>query len=399
MKAVGIVAEYNPFHLGHLYNLNKIKESGADEVLISVISGDFVQRGEPAVLSKFARAEAAVRCGVDLVVELPSVWSLQSAEAYAAAAIDVLSSLKVSRLGFGTETDDFKSLEEIAVILTEKQFEASLSAAVKEKKELSYASVRETVLRSFIGEKADLIKTPNNILAIEYMKTVNQKGYDISFSPVRRIGSGHDDVSDGAVRSASQLREMLLNGESLAQFVPVGSYTVIREETEKGRAPVALESMEQAMVSRLRNLQIQDLMRVKDCDEELAHRIKSAVYQNYDLKDTFLSAKSKKYALSRIRRICICAALGITKEMQNSKLPYIRILAAGPKGQSYIRELKNARPEIPVVTKPADLLQKGDRCRETILMDSSIHDFYVLGYTNREERQCGTDFRRSPFMF
>ena len=399
MKAVGIVSEYNPFHLGHLYHIKKIRESGSEEeVLICVLSGDFVQRGEPSVISKFARAETAVRCGADLVVELPTVWSMQSAEGYAGAAVAMLAAMGAERIGFGTETEDISSLEEIAAILSDNDFEEALSEAVKQKICLSYPAVREGVLRRFAGEKADLLKTPNNILAVEYMKAVIRNSYDISFTGITRQGAEHDGCSSGKIRSASELRGMLLNGDDISGHVPEASYSVIREEIEKGRGPVSLASIEQALVSRLRGLKADDLIRMKNCDEELASRINDAVYGNYALEDIFTAAKTRKYALTRIRRVCLCAALGITAQMQSGEPPYIRILAAGKKGQAYLRELKKNRPELALAAKPADILRMGPSCRQAIMTDSAIHDIYVLGYSNAEEKVCGADLRCSPCM-
>ncbi len=399
MKAVGIVSEYNPFHLGHMYHLNKIREKCSDDVvLICALSGDFVQRGEPAVMSKFARAEAAVRCGADVVVELPTVWSMQSAEAYAGAAVGILASMGVSSLSFGTETDDYDALEELAAILADDRFEAELSAAVREKNSLSYAASREEVLRRFAGDKAGIIRTPNNILAVEYMKAVIRNSFDIRFMPIQRTGAEHDMFSSGPLRSASELRGMLLEGADISGFVPEESYSVICEEMRKGRAPVTAGSIEQALVSKLRGLSADDLAEIRDCDAELASRITEAVYDNYALKDIYSAAKTKKYTLSRIRRVCMCAALGIREGEQCPQPPYIRILAAGPRGQACLREIRKARPDLPLATKAADIPKMGDKCREAIFKDSSIHDIYVLGYSEPDEKVCGEDFRRSPFI-
>ena len=399
MKAAGIVCEYNPFHLGHLYHLKKTREgAGEDEVIVCALSGDFVQRGEPSIISKFARAEAAVRCGADLVVELPSVWALQSAEGYAEAAVNILARMRISRLAFGAETDDYIALEDAARILSSESFENALAAAVKERSGIPYAAVREELLRDICGEKADLLKSPNNILALEYMKAAFRNAYDMSFSPVQRTGAGHDEVSEEKIRSASDVREMLLKGGDVSAFVPEASYEVIRSETEKGKTPVSLGSIEQALVSRLRGMGREDFLKVKDCDEELAGRISDAVYAHYALNDIFLAAKTKKYAFSRVRRVCVCAALGITADMQACEPPYIRILAAGQKGQAYLRELKKKSPDIPLATKAADIPKLGEDCAAAINMDSAIHDIYVLGYKDAEKMVCGEDFRSSPFM-
>ena len=156
--------------------------------------------------------------------------------------------------------------------------------------------------------------------------------------------------------------------------------------------------MEQALISRLRGMSREAFMEMKDCDEELAGRISNAVYANYSLGDIFTASKTRKYAFSRIKRVCVCAALGITAEVQNRELPYIRILAAGRRGQEYLRELKRKRPDLPLAAKAADIRKLGDNCASAIDRDSAIHDIYVLGYSDHSEMACGADFRHSPFM-
>ncbi len=399
MKAVGIVCEYNPFHLGHFHHLNKVHEYfGEEAVIICALSGDFVQRGEPSVFSKFARAEAALRCGADIVVELPSVWALQSAEGYAASALAILSALEISSLSFGVETSDFSGLKEIAELLSSENFEEALSAAVKDENGRSYPSVREEVLRRFLGNKAEFLKQPNNILAIEYLKASIKNSYGFRFLPVQRTGAVHDGVSSGPIRSASEIRSMILNGEDVSAYVPQESYRIIRREILNGRGPVAQKTIEQALLSRLRVMKAADFLKVKDCDEELSQRIESAVAGNYALADIFASVKTRKYTLSRIRRVCLCAALGISEEMQRKTPPYIRILAADSSGRAFLKQLKKSGSRIPLAVKAADILKTGDAGREAILTDSAIHDIYVLGYTSPEEMICGMDFRHSPVM-
>lgn len=399
MNAVGIVSEYNPFHLGHLYHLEKTRElSEEGAVIICALSGDFVQRGEPSVMSKFARSEAALLCGADIVAELPSVWALQSAEGYASAATKILSAMGIETLSFGTEADDPDGLMQIAEVLCSGTFEEALSEAVKERSGISYPAVREELLRRFVGAKADLIRTPNNILAVEYMKAVMKNESGIRFLPVPRIGAEHDSISTGQIRSASEIRNMLLNGEDISAYVPENSSRIICREIKSGRGPVSLKAIEQAIVSSLRGMRAEDFRKIKDCDEELSERIEAAIAGNYALDDIFATAKTRKYALSRIRRVCMCAALEITEEMQRRPLPYVRILAANQAGQAYLKQLKKEKPDIPMAIRPADILKMNDACRETIRKDSMIHDFYVLGYSSPEEMICGMDFRYSPVM-
>ena len=191
---------------------------------------------------------------------------------------------------------------------------------------------------------------------------------------------------------------MILNGEDVSSYVPQNSYRIIRREIDNGRGPVALKTMEQALLSRLRVMKAEDYLKVKDCDEELSQRMETAIAGNYALDDIFASVKTRKYTLSRIRRVSLCAALGIYEKMQCQTPPYIRILAADSAGRTYLKLLKKNRSGIGLAANAADILKTGDAGREAILTDSAIHDLYVLGYTAPEEMICGMDFRHSPVM-
>ena len=162
---------------------------------------------------------------------------------------------------------------------------------------------------------------------------------------------------------------------------------------------MSLKMIEQALLSRLRVMKAEDFLKVKDCDEELSQRMETAVAGNYALDDIFASVKTRKYTLSRVRRVSLCAALGISEEMQSQTPPYVRIRAADSAGRAYLKLLKKNGKGIPLASKAADILKTGDVGREAILTDSAIHDVYVLGYTSPEEKICGMDFRHSPIMF
>ncbi len=397
MNAVGIVSEYNPFHLGHLFHVEKIRESeGENTVILSALSGDFIQRGEPAVFSKYARAEMAVRCGVDLVAELPAVYSLRSAEGFAEAGVSILHRLGAGVLSCGTEMAEKGEAEEIAALLLSEDFEQTLRKRIRTSPGESYASMREKCVRSLIGEKAEILRNPNDILAVEYLKSIRKNGYAMRFLPVKRIGPAHDTLSSGPVRSAREIRGLLAEGKDISSFLPEKVFNILRREIEAGRGPVAIESLEQALLSRLRILTAEDFVCTEDCDEELAERILGAVLTRPGAETIFLAAKSRKYTLARVRRVCFCAALGITERMQKQEAPFIRVLAASERGCQWLKELKNASPDVPVLLKPADARRIGEKSGEFMKFLSMVHDFYALAYENREDRLCGMDYRESP---
>ena len=397
MNAVGIVSEYNPFHFGHLFHLEKIRKiEGEDTLILCALSGDFVQRGEPAVFSKYARAEMAVRCGADLVAELPAIWSLQSAEGFSEAAVSILYRMGATALSCGVESVEEQEAEAIASLLLSSEFERKMKERILAAPEEAYAFVREETLRSYIGERTDILRNPNDILALEYRKSILKHSYPMRFLPVKRTGSAHDSISEGTVRSAFDIRNMLSGGKDISRFLPEESCRIMKRETEALRGPVFLNNLEQALLARLRSMTAEDVLQCGDCSRELSERIIAAVHAQPYPEEVFLAAKNRKYSLSRVRRVCFCAALGIKSQMQKTQPPYIRILAANEKGCQWLKERKKTAPGLPFLMKPADVRLIGRECKCAMELSSKIHDFYALSYRSREDRVCGMDYRESP---
>ena len=220
MNICGIVCEYNPFHKGHLFQLEESKyRLGEETVTVGVMSGDYVQRGEAAIFSKFARAEAACRCGVDLVVELPLPWALSSAEGFAAGAVAILSALGCTHLSFGSESGDLEGLEALAECLLNPLALEAVKKRMAAEPNLSFAAARQLVLEEKVGEQAKLIEKPNNILAVEYLKAIYRQNAAMTPITVKRCGSGHDQAGEGELRSASELRQMLRRGEDVSACI------------------------------------------------------------------------------------------------------------------------------------------------------------------------------------
>ena len=255
MNICGIVCEYNPFHKGHLYQLEESKRRlGEETVTVGVMSGDYVQRGEAAIFSKFARAEAACRCGVDLVVELPLSWALSSAEGFAAGAVAILDSLGCTHLSFGSESGELEGLETLAECLLNPLTLEAVKKRMAAEPSLSFAAARQLVLEERVGAQAKLIEKPNNILAVEYLKALYRQNAAMKPFTVKRCGSGHDEAGAGEIRSASELRQLLRRGEDVSAYIPAAAMAVCRRELEQGRAAVNETDMELAALSRLRML-------------------------------------------------------------------------------------------------------------------------------------------------
>ena len=215
MKACGIVAEYNPLHTGHVYQMNKARQISQADCIIVVMSGNFVQRGEPAVIDKYARTRAALKAGADIVVELPVYYALSSAENFARGAVLTLNEMKAASICFGAETDNADRLAKIshAIISESPEYKAILNKALAEG--LSYPAARQTALLEYLPECKNIISGSNNILAIEYIKAILGNNLKMTYYPVLREGAGYNDDTDNAeYASAFGIRKMIMSGES-----------------------------------------------------------------------------------------------------------------------------------------------------------------------------------------
>ena len=394
---IGIVGEYNPFHYGHKHHIAETKRLlGEDCPVVCAMSGDFIQRGEAAVYSKFARAEAAVRSGVDLVLELPPAWALSSAEGFARGAVGLLGSIGVvTHLSFGSECGEVEPLETLAEILLDPLIGADIRRELEAQEGIPFAAARQRAVAKRAGELSGQLETPNNILAVEYIKAVYEQGLSIKPVTVQRFGSGHDKMSESGHKSAAEIRRALANGADISASVPGSAYEIYRREDKLGHGPVLMENLESAMISRLRMLPDSAFAALPDAGEGLNNRLARAAREESGLDAVIAAAKSKRYALSRIRRMVMCAVLGISADMSRETPPYARVLAANARGCALLRDMEG-KARIPVITKPAAVKELGAECREVFDRSSSAHDLYVLGYSAKEERRGGADWRTSP---
>lgn len=391
MKVVGIIAEYNPFHNGHKFHIDESRKAvSKDTAVVCVMSGDFVQRGEAAVFSKYSRAEAAIKGGADLVLELPLPWALSSAEGFARGAVGILGSLGcVDYLSFGSECGDIKILNTLATALLDPAIDNAVKAELD--KGISYAAARQNAIAKDIGSLSEYLGTPNNILAVEYMKALYLQRLKMEPITVMREGAGHD--MEGG--SASDLRRMLKIEKSIKHFVPRDVLSIYKRESEQGRGPVIMDNLEIAVLSRLRTLTESDFAAVPDAAEGLENRICAAAREESSLDGIFAASKTKRYALSRIRRMCMCAALGVRRGQAEGTPPYARVLAANKTGLNLLKIISE-KSSIPVLSKPASVKELPEACRELFRLESSAHDLYVLGYTAIAERHGCADWRESP---
>ena len=396
MKIVGIVAEYNPFHKGHAYQLQKVRELyGEDTAIVCVMSGDFVQRGEPAVFSKFARAEAAVRCGADLVIELPLHCSIGSAERFADGAVSVLGRLGVvEHLVFGSEIEDGALLERTAELLSSPEFDDRIKAYLQTG--CSYPTARSKALTELM-DGVDVTVTPNNNLGVEYIRAIKRHGYPMTPQPILRVGAMHDEAYDGDMKSGSELRGLMRNGSDIANYVPREALDIYIREAEQGRGPVKLDDLESAMLSRLRMLPYDAYSALPDASEGLERKLYRACREESTLGKIYDTVKSKRYTHARIRRMTMCAALGITAEDYRRDALYARVLALNERG-SRVLKLSEKQRSIDVISKPAAARALSDDCLAAFSKAADGHDLYVLAYENESMRSGERDWKTSPIF-
>lgn len=399
MKVIGIVGEYNPFHFGHAYHIEQSrKKAGEDSAVVCVMSGDFVQRGSAAVYSKFARAEAAVKSGVDLVLELPTPWALSSAEGFARGAVGILDGIGVvDTLSFGSECGDAAALKKAANILLCENTAACIRRVLDENEGISFAAARQKAVESLDADSARLLSMPNNILGIEYLKAIIASDSKLDCITVQRTGASHDSKEELFPRSASDIRTRLQDGTDISGDIPESADEVYKREQMLGRGPLFSQDLELAAISRLRSFGLSDFEKLQDCGEGLARCIATAAKNETSLEAIAAAAKSKRYALSRIRRILMCAVLGIEDAAAKGVPPYARVLVANEIGCGVLKAAKD-KSCIPILTKPATVRELGDEAVKLFELCSDAHDFYVLGYSALPERRGGDDWRHSPII-
>ena len=340
IKAVGIVCEYNPFHTGHKYHIEAAKKlSGADAVC-AVMSGSFVQRGGPAVFDKYTRAKAAVSCGADLVIELPGIYSGQSAQPFAAGAVKtLLASNCIDSISFGTEQADTETILKTARIFNDEppELKSSIKSALSEG--IGYPSAKTAALKKICG--IDFTSAPNNILAVEYTREILKSGKNAGIYPVLRKGSEHDSFG-----SASYIRGLIKNKRDYSEYVPGAAFDIF-----KNAKPVFETDFENLILYKLRTAPTADLSGIADISEGLENRFKNNAACK-SLHDLYTACSAKRYSHARIRRALFNILLGITKTDINTPPQYIKVLAANKTGCALIKEMKK-KSEIPVITKPS----------------------------------------------
>ena len=383
-NSIGIIAEYNPFHNGHAYHIRAARKAvGTDNACVAVVmSGSFVQRGDVAICDKWARANMALECGADLIIELPVNFACSSAENFAQKAVAILKFLKITHTAFGAECTDLASLEIIAKILKEEPqwYKSALKSALNE----GY-SFPEARARAIGKEYANILLSPNNILAVEYLKADAP-------SPIltARKGANHDDrtIAPDGFASASAIRELIAteNFDEIRELMPPIAHEILMERITGGSAPISIHSLSNAILFHLRAITPSDLCKTADISEGLENRIISAANESGTFDECIHKIKTRRYTLSRIRRAIINSFLSITAQQTVETPQYLRILGSTACGREY---LKDNSFDVPVITKSAQY-------KDLLTLDTHATDIYMLAAPSPKHRVAGQDFTNSP---
>lgn len=409
-KVLGIVAEYNPFHNGHFYHMQESKKNTEADSCICVISGNFTQRGEPSIVNKWAKTYMALCCGADLVIELPTIYSISSAENFASGAIKIFDSLKiVTDISFGAEYNDLATLNNIANVFYSEPANYKTILNHELKRGLSYPMARENAVLMYLNDikrYANVLSNSNNILAIEYLKALKQQKSMIQPNIVPRKNVYYNDqkiVDDFA--SATAIRKLMLNREyaEVRKVVPRSTYQIIGEEYKKNHIILGIKKYEKEIIYALRVMPIEEIQNLPDVNEGLEFAIKKAASETNNIEELIEKVKSKRYTQTRIQRILLYVLLGITKkDMEDSKkmVPYVRVLGFNSRGKILISEIMNQNPKLNMITSVGKYVNKkmpkNKQLTRMLDLDINATNIYTLGYGG--ESKANLDYTQNMII-
>lgn len=388
-KVLAIICEYNPFHNGHLYQLNESIKLVNPDYVVCIMSGNFVERGNTALINKWARTEMALKAGADMVIELPTIYSISSAENFAAGAIKILNSLNCDTyLSFGSECGDINTLNKFAEILVKEPAEYVTMLNHELAKGLSFPKARENAMLLYINDirnSATVLSGSNNILGLEYLKQIIKTGNKISPITIKRIGTDYNSKTTcNNIASATAIREMLLNKKSVKKLMPEYAYSILKNELGNGRFVLDLSQFEKQIIYKLRCMTIEEIANLPDVSEGLEYKIKEAANACNTLVSLTFMIKSKRYTMTRINRILLYALLDITKQdnISSQKItPYVRVLGVSENGKLLLSELSQNKKNN-VITSVKQFIDKNNNKILKSMLEKDIFatNIYTMEY-------------------
>ena len=376
MKVAGIIAEYNPFHNGHAVLIEKARAAGATHI-VAVMSGNFVQRGEPAIFDYASRVGAALSAGVDLVIQLPAVYALSGAQSFARAGVEILDSLGfVDEIVFGSECADIEKIRLAAKLILSDKLKEYITPELA--KGITFAVARENALRQISPESAEIIRQPNNILGVEYVAALEKIASKINPVTFSRVGAGHGESGIfGSVASASYIRELISSGGEWGNLVPEKAFEYYRKSFENGDVLADFAKFETVALYKMRTVSAAEISRAPDVSEGIENRILYAAKQASTLEELYSAVKTKRYTHARIRRIVVNSVIGITSEDRAIPVPYIRILGFNDRGAELLKTAKET-VTLPVMAKTADIADMSDAAKRVFEIECTAGDIYSL---------------------
>ena len=403
VQIAGIIAEYNPLHMGHIYLMEEIRRQlGPDTAIVCAMSGDFVQRGDFALVEKHARAEAAVRSGADLVVELPLPWAVSSAERFADGGVGtLLATGLLTHLAFGSECGSSAPLLRLAAALTDARFPELLRQELG--RGVSFAAARQQAAAALVSpEDAALLEGPNNILGVEYCKSLLRRGSRVEPLTIPRLGAAHDAplAERDASASASAIRTLLAAGErerAMSLMAPAMGAGYLREESA-GRAPVFAGTCERAVLARLRSMEPEEFAALDEGREGLWNRLYDASRTATSVAEILERAKTKRYAYARLRRMVLWAvSSGIVPGPLPDAPAYLRPLAANAVGRGLLGRMRKTA-SVPVLGKAGAVRRMDSAAREAFRLEARAADLYALAYPDLSAAAGGSAWRTGAVL-
>lgn len=407
MKTIGIVAEYNPFHKGHAYMIQEAKRKANADRVVVVMSGNFVQRGEPAMFDKWLRTQIALENGADMVLELPVLFACGNAETFASAAVRILEeSGIVDVLCFGSESGELEPLREAAKLMDNETEEFRRLLKEYLDSGMSYPSARAKCTELISNINSEILSQPNDILALEYLRALGRYRCQMEAVTIKREGSSyHSEDLEGKFASATAVRKGILNGDSVSAMeqVPESAREVYLRALTFGTAPVTWAGLTHALHYKVRTLSAPEISEIFEVTEGLENRILHSLDTCYSMEDLIGFIKSKRYTYTKIQRILLHILLDIkTSEvdyfMKKSHMPYIRVLGFKKESADLIGDM-TVRAKCPILTnlkKASDVLQ--DDGLHLLAVEKLATDLYVLGYPDEIKRAPNQDFTRPMVM-
>lgn len=368
-KVIGIIAEYNPFHNGHIYQIKKIKENYPNSIIIVCTSSSFTQRGELSILNKWEKTKVSLLNGVDIVIELPYVYSTQSSDTFAKYGVSLLEKFHINYLCFGSESNDTtKLLDAAKTQINNIEFDNKVKFYMKEG--YNYPTSLNNALKELINYD---IKEPNDLLAISYIKEIISNNYNIEVFNIKRTNSYHDLDLDNKIVSASNIRNKLLENKNIKDKVPKETYDILKNKSLENKY---FEFLKYKIISET------DLEKYVDVDEGLNVRIKKYINKSKSLDELIMNIKTKRYTYNRISRMLNHILCSFTKEENDKikKLEYIRILGFNENGRTYLNEIKDSI-ELPILNKYDTKKYKA------LEIEKRITDIYSNIYDNIIEQE------------